>query len=376
MMKIVIKPNKKGRIADTAAFLLILFLIIFTSTGTVFSGKGPGSSGYEFLNIPVGSREAAIGAGTAIAHNPNAFWWNPAGIAFVERFSVSLMYNKWFEDITQQRAGCTFPMMQRSVGAVNVSMLSVPGIEGYSWFDIPTGEVQAKDYCASYTQAKYFSDLMVAGLTLKGVVEQLDDVSVYAMALDIGAISSPVENLWLSAGVKNAGVSKTHIEEKGILPISFFTGLGIRMNKLILFASDITYIDQEIKYGAGAEFNIFDLLYIRCGTNNFADAGDNIQAGAGWKIKDIGFDYAYVPYGKLGSTHRVDLNIMFGDPPLIEQIYRNAVKLFKQNMFKEAWIEFNKVKTLDAAYKKVGRRIREAEEKMKYSISTQPGDSD
>ncbi|MDA3792424.1 MAG: PorV/PorQ family protein [Elusimicrobia bacterium] len=314
---------------------------------------GAGSNSFEFLLIPVGARETAMAAGSATAFNPNAFWWNPGALAYVERLNISLTYNKWFENIVQQRAGVTLPLKNRQVAAVNVSMLSINDIEGYDWYDTQSGNLTSKDYCLSYSQAKKFNKYIAGGISLKAIFEQLEDESNYGAALDAGFILNPFSDFWLSGGVKNAGTGGAFIEEKALLPISFFGGLGMRINKFMLLSGDVNYMDEEIFYGSGVELDLRDILFLRAGYSNFAETLSEFKLGAGWIYKDILLDYALAPYGKMGSTHRVDLTFKFGEPVLIEKLYRNAKKLYSQNKYQQALIEFNKVKSLDRNYKKI-----------------------
>lgn len=345
----------------------ILICLILALPASVFGGKGAGSSSYEFLNIPVGSRETAMGSGTAVAHGSNAFWWNPAGLAYLERSCLSLAYNRWFEGITQQRAGYSFviPGIGRSAGAFNISMLSAGGIEGYDWFDVSTGEVPFKDYSLSYTQAKAFKNYFLAGITLKTIFEQLGERdSSFGGTVDLGILLNPVGEFWMSAGVRNLGVATEFDRRKENLPCMFFGGLGLRLNKSILVSSDIMYLEQEIKYGAGFEFDVWDMIFLRAGWNDFSDSGENFRAGAGWKWKDFSIDYVYVPYGKLGNTHRLDLNLKFGRLPLIENLYREGIRLYKNKKYAESWIEFNKVKLFNSDYKKIDIWLEKVKKKV------------
>jgi hypothetical protein len=351
-------------------FVLIIYTILLFHN-IANAGKGPGTSGFEFLNIPVGAREISMGSGSAVAHGANAYWWNPAGLAYLERNCLSFMYNNYLDGITQQRAGFSFPMKNQSVGAVNLSMLSITGIEGYNWNDIATGEITASDYYFSYTQAKRFSYGFMGGMTLKAITEKLDTEDAMAFGVDLGLISSPVENFWFSLGAKNLGISGKFITTSEPMPMSAFSGVGVRINKFTLFSSDVYYMDSEIKYGAGVEFDLWDLLYFRGGWNNISDLTDTFRMGVGWKLHSMQIDYALAPYGKLGTTSRIDINIKFGLVPLIESIYRNARKYYKEKYYKRAWVEFNKVNSLSPGYKKVTTWIKKCEFHINQQVPEQ-----
>ncbi len=344
--------------------LLLIFAAPFCNDNLIAAGtRGAGSSSFEFLLIPVGARETAMASGSAVSLNPNAFWWNPAGLAYVERLNINLAYNSWFEGITQQRAGVTLPLKNRQVAAVNISMLSAGDIEGYNWYGDPTGNLTSKDYSVTYSQAKNFTYYLAGGLSIKALFEQLADESNYAAAIDAGFILNPFTGFWLSGDAKNAGAGGTFIKEKAVMPISFFGGMGLQLNKYMLLFGDINYMDGEIFSGAGIEANLWDLLFLRAGYSSFAGTISQFKLGVGWIYKDISIDYVMAGYGKLGSTHRVDLTLKFGEPILIEKIYRSARKLYSRERYKEALIEFNKVKSLDKNYKRIETWLETLKEK-------------
>ncbi|MEK7744548.1 MAG: hypothetical protein AAB578_09205, partial [Elusimicrobiota bacterium] len=43
------------------------------------------------------------------------------------------------------------------------------------------------------------------------------------------------------------------------------------------------------------------------------DAGPGITAGVGWVLGDLDLDYAFVPYGDLGISHRISVSWRFGE---------------------------------------------------------------
>ncbi|MGM0568731.1 MAG: PorV/PorQ family protein [Elusimicrobiota bacterium] len=328
-------------------------------------GEGPGSAGYDFLNIPVGARRIGMGCGSALKGGSDVYWWNPAGIAYVERPVASLMHNKFFEGINQQRAGYTFPMDEMSAGSVNITMLSYGEIEGYDWDGINTGGLSAGSYSLSYTQAKKFNPVLAGGLSLKLIYEQMEEENAFASAVDGGLLAEVYPGLSLGAGCKNLGVSGNFIDESPSLPTSFFFGAALKLNYFTFLAGDISYVDGELKFGSGVELSLWDTFYFRGGWDGFADADETFRMGAGWNIRGTSVNYAYAPYGKLGDTHRLDLSFKFGRPPLVERIYRRARAFYSDENFEDAWVEFHKVKALNSNYKRVSYWLEKVEEEIR-----------
>jgi len=53
------------------------------------------------------------------------------------------------------------------------------------------------------------------------------------------------------------------------------------------------------------------MLALRAGYRTGQDIGSGMSAEVGLRIGKIDLDYAYVPYGDLGNTHRISLEIKF-----------------------------------------------------------------
>ncbi|MCK4418849.1 hypothetical protein KAV79_03495, partial [Candidatus Aerophobetes bacterium] len=69
--------------------------------------------------------------------------------------------------------------------------------------------------------------------------------------------------------------------------------------------------DNQVYYCLGAEWSLRNVLALRVGYKTNQDIGNGITAGIGLKMGKTSIDYAYVPYGDLGNTHRISLGIKF-----------------------------------------------------------------
>jgi hypothetical protein len=54
-------------------------------------------------------------------------------------------------------------------------------------------------------------------------------------------------------------------------------------------------------------------MSLRLGFGTRNDAGPGITAGVGWALRDFDLDYAFVPYGDLGVSHRLSVTWRFGE---------------------------------------------------------------
>jgi len=103
------------------------------------------------------------------------------------------------------------------------------------------------------------------------------------------------------------------------LPLNLKLGGAYSASRNLLFALDINKpVDNDIILNAGTEYiiefhgaiSIAARLGYKTDAKGFAETA-GVTAGTGIKYRDIGFDYAFVPYGELDSTHRISLKIIF-----------------------------------------------------------------
>ena len=72
-----------------------------------------GEAGFAFLKLGVGARPMGMGSAyVALATDPTAIYWNPAGLGGVEGAQVTVMHNEWIQDFRQE-----FAAVSRSFGA-------------------------------------------------------------------------------------------------------------------------------------------------------------------------------------------------------------------------------------------------------------------
>jgi hypothetical protein len=149
-----------------------------------------GTTSAEFLLFGAGARGTALGgAFSAIATDPSALYYNPAGIALMPRAGALVGTYDYVADTRYSWGGLAFPFSGGS-RAVGLSL----GTFGFK--DQPVYTAEQPDgtgsvYSVSQTAvglsfAQNFSDRFAAGLTLKGVFDNLGEVSGQAFAVDFG----------------------------------------------------------------------------------------------------------------------------------------------------------------------------------------------
>ena len=286
---------------------LILALIVFSFliTQPVLAADAG-----SFLRIGVGARALGMGgAFVALADDPTAIYWNPAGLASLESGELASMYTNQFG------LGAHFSFLAFSqpwaenkgwaVGIVNLSLGQIP-ITGLDEHGRPVvtryTESSETALLLAYAQILFRSSL---GITVKGMRQTLADESSLGFGVDLGAKIPLFENLSLGA-ILRTGFVNWSTGEKVVFPAQAILGMAYRLfPKLILTFDAGLQTDRRMEVHAGAEYWLIPQLALRMGL----DRG-KLTAGAGFVIKQFKLDYALM-FHDLGLSHRISFGMRF-----------------------------------------------------------------
>ena len=103
------------------------------------------------------------------------------------------------------------------------------------------------------------------------------------------------------------------------LPLTLKAGAAYRLlGQRLVLASDIDWLAQDRRayLDLGTEYWLDKDLAVRAGyqVGHGADGLGTLVgfgAGLGIKLRQFTFDYAFVPFGDLGDTHRMTLGLRF-----------------------------------------------------------------
>ena len=308
--------------------------ILICGVFTVFAGiygtcayASHGNSGAEFLTLGVGAREIAMGeAATALAEGGNALYWNPAILADVRHRSLSTMHAFWLEGIFFDYVGYleSNRILSGHIGGA-LTLLSSGRIEKYDNTGTALGTTYSHtDIALIAGYGRKLGDFDVGGC-LKGIYSKIDSSNGMAVALDAGMLykklsykGMPVE---LGAVIRNIGSNLKYESQGDPLPAEFAAGAGVRIwQDSLRCGTDIRipfYGSISCHIGAEYAYRAFKgiILMPRAGfkTTLLSDIGilSGMSLGLGVQESALRLDYAWVPYGYLGNTHRISFNIGF-----------------------------------------------------------------
>jgi hypothetical protein len=176
-----------------------------------------GTTAGEFLLLGAGARGAALGgAYAALVNDIDALYWNPAGLALMDRGGVLVSTYKYVADTRYNWAGIAFPFGggARAVG-VHVGTFGFSNQPVYT-VDAPDGDGTQYDVRSTYlglTYSQNFSDRFSAGITGKLIVDALGETTASSYALDFGtSFHARIGERPISASfvIQNLGSSLKH----------------------------------------------------------------------------------------------------------------------------------------------------------------------
>lgn len=331
--------------------LMLLPAMLFAQFVSDVSKRG--TTAASFLTISQGARATGMGSAfVAVADDPSAIYWNPAGIARLQQHGVVFDHTQWFAGIGYNFAAVTLNLGEMgSLGASFISSdideLNVTTIENPNG----TGETFKVSYSAfSLAWAINITDAFSIGFNPKVVYENYWKMSDYAFALDLGVLyNTPFDGITLGMSITNFG-SKMQLSGSNAtvlyddnktttgnndripanletsaweLPLGFKVGLAYHPIKTdmhdLLIAVDASHPNDNYEsINAGGEYTFAGIFSVRGGYKSLflEESEESFAIGAGLKHYLMGnlmiqFDYSYADFGRLDNIQKFSVGINF-----------------------------------------------------------------
>ena len=308
-----------------------------------FGRDRAGTSGFQFLKIPVDARSAAMGETVvANAFDASAMFWNPALAAQVGGPQVGLSHTAYFADVNVEYAALSFPLgrLGLTVGA-SVQALSSGDMDVTTEFaPFGTGETFSfNDLGVGLTVAQTLTDLFSYGVTAKYLRESVAGLTTTSFVFDLGIFyrigntgaqfGVAIRNFGLD-GTPDGELTRTVIDstepaveddfESFTPPTTFLMGVTYQLfrdnarNDLQVSGQLTNPNDNAESFNLGLEYTWNSLLVLRSGYRFGVDEYTVPSLGAGLRLPDLGgvearFDYGFSQLDRLGTVHRVGLNL-------------------------------------------------------------------
>ncbi|MFH1824167.1 MAG: PorV/PorQ family protein [Candidatus Firestonebacteria bacterium] len=278
----------------------------------------------SFLKIGVGARPVSLGESyVGLSDDINSINWNPAGLGSLEFPEITASHLVWLIDTSEEHFAFALPVKDIGTLGVNFIYLNGGSLNAYNVLGENTGSFNACDLNIGLSYSNYFkisNKRLYYGLNVKYIVNFIELEKSSSFAIDLGLLAKDIfENFSLGLSAFNLGTSVNFGRTDESLPFNLKAGIYWKVVPEFNLVSDLTIPnDNNVKIGIGVESwvvkNYFALRAgwtTRIGIAEY-DGLSGFTAGVGFNISGFSLDYAYVPYGNLGYTHRVSLGYSFG----------------------------------------------------------------
>ncbi|MFH1784098.1 MAG: PorV/PorQ family protein [bacterium] len=300
--------------------VLVVTLVVLSYQLSEAANSKVGTTGAQFLKIGVGGRPIGMGSAYAgIADDVNAIYWNPGGIGQIKGTEFMAMHNMWFQSINHEYIGFAHNIEKIGTLGIGVTYLTVTDIEKRAGdTDAADGTFGATDMAVALAYGREVSKNIYAGISAKYLSQTLDDQSATGFAGDVGVLWKATDKMGLGLAVQNLGTEMKFINSGDPLPMNIKAGVGYKFIKGLTVGLDVNLPnDNDVSVATGVEYEIqmgdSFVLSPRAGYKTGTDLGSisGLGAGFGFRLNQLGLDFAYVPCGDLGNSYRVSLSGQF-----------------------------------------------------------------
>ncbi|MFO7889047.1 MAG: PorV/PorQ family protein [bacterium] len=348
--------------------ILILLVISLAGSFSLTQAQEPyrqGTTAANFLEIGYGSAGTAMGdAYVSIANDVSSVYWNPAGLAFMDKNEAYFNYQPWLLDINAISLAAGMPL--GSIGTFALSYLQMDyGRNEVTTMDMQdgTGELfNATDYAIGLSYAGKLAQWFSFGATAKYVTSQIWQSSASAFALDLGIIIqtdffSPTDkrtdgmNIGMSIsnfGTKMQYTGKNLLNPIDILPdeagnyhdvpgmfktegweLPLLFRVGISVNPIVMENHRLTVAVDAVhpnnnseSVNIGGQYKMITPIgwtfFLRGGYKALfmVDSEYGMSFGGGLIMhmmqgKALKIDYSYREIGLLGTVHAYNIGLIF-----------------------------------------------------------------
>ena len=233
---------------------------------------------------------------TAACEGVDAIRFNPAALSLVRQNYLAVGYERTFsgiEGLHNITLGFARPLLW---GALGIQLSEF----GFS---------EQKEQAITLSYGSSFNESFKFGLG--GDVYIIDNERTgrnYAFGVNFGLLGKLYKKWSMGVFAHNLNRPKFGSDEQSELPAELRAGLSYEPFEGILSEVDFSMKDDDLRIHIAAEFELFDLLYLRSGvkTNPMV-----VAAGAGIVYKFIRFDYSSEFIPDLPLSHSATISFVF-----------------------------------------------------------------
>ncbi len=303
----------------------MMIVLIISLPFFCFGGEGKTAAG--FLKFSHSARQASVGGSySAFEGGSEIIFSNPAGLSTSQTKEITIGFVSY---LLNSKMGILsyktkyrdwylgFGLAGFDIGSIERRTNDVVGI-------VPSeGSFSARDmvFIMAYAKDNFAPSLidnLHFGINFKFINSKIDSSSAFSFAADAGFLYKYSDRINISFVLSNLGTKMKYEDESDNIPLSLKTGFLYSFDKKLNLSAEIEEFvyDEKFYSSVGAEWFLKESFALRSGYRFGYDTSNlggitGFSFGFGIITKDVGFNYAYVPFGELGDIHRFDIQLRF-----------------------------------------------------------------
>ncbi len=301
-------------------FIHALILLFTSSAGwsavDLGFAKEDGGRPGAFLDFAASARSMAMGrAFVGVADDASAAYWNPAGLAQLQRKDFVATYASLFGNTGFGSINFAQPTVDMGTFGIGLVSLNTTGVPRRDLNGVEDGEFNASQMGLLLSNGYELGSALSVGSSLKVIRQQVDTYAATGYGLDGSAMFRLSPTIQIGAVVRNILAPKIKLRsESETYPLDIRLGTKWQVTHKLLMAVDADKTTgRSLKPLLGSEWQFNDLIALRLGLNE-----SEITTGLGLRYKDWGLDYAFAyndavnGLSDLGASHRLGFHFGFG----------------------------------------------------------------
>ena len=265
-------------------------------------------------------------AQTAVAEDARALYWNPAGLARIDKRAASFSHVSHIDSSFYEYGSYGQSLREWGVVGVGFQYFSAGAVNRTDITGSDAGQFTPYDLAVALAYASSLDRLGLGegfsvGLSGKYIESRLLQ-SARTAAVDLGLLSPSMvgERLRLAFTLQNLGGTLKFEQQAADLPMVIKTGSSFKITDRWLTALDVGFPRDDDPFVAlGTEYRLAVqdawTLAARTGFNSRTiddvDGVTGLSFGIGFSLRRLELDYAFLPFGGVGQSHRVSVSARF-----------------------------------------------------------------
>ena len=263
-------------------------------------------------NLEGSARDLALGSAfVGVADDSSALFFNSAGLSSITRPEVTLHHNSYLAGTFQETLMGAFPTGGGSALAFAINYDNWGALDLRDNFGASQGSFNDSDVGFMAGFGAQLAPGFSVGAALRGLQQKVVNDLYNSLAGDAGVLFSPATGFQLGISYLNLGtpVAGNGLAQQLRAGVSLLTATSARFTLLAALAGSWVpngpgglqagleaVLDHQWSLRVGGQIPFYD---------NEVSGFTNFTAGAGVKLSNFALDYAYLPFGDLGTSHRV-----------------------------------------------------------------------